>query len=198
MKPKIIKEYQEYNIVEELMPGPLDYSGTWEVATNKEGTYIGTPDHAKNLIEKYGLTKLQGTKDCKNHCCIGYNPTEQKWYGWSHRTIFGFGIGSKTKKGDCSYRPTNLEDFIEDCTNFWSDPGHNNVTSKVVENDGTKQIYTEWTYSNDPWEIPNKKLRGGITGVHTDIPEQWGRGEWTAKTMDDAKQMAIDFANGVS
>jgi hypothetical protein len=25
-----------------------------------------------------------------------------------------------------------------------------------------------------------------------------GRGEWVAKTMDDAKQMAVDFNRGVS
>ena len=28
--------------------------------------------------------------------------------------------------------------------------------------------------------------------------QKCGRGEWTAETLDDAKQMAIDFANGVA
>lgn len=26
-----------------------------------------------------------------------------KWYGWSHRAVYGFGIGDKVKKGDCTY-----------------------------------------------------------------------------------------------
>ena len=26
-----------------------------------------------------------------------------KWYGWSHRATYGFGIGDKVKKGDCAY-----------------------------------------------------------------------------------------------
>lgn len=29
-------------------------------------------------------------------------------------------------------------------------------------------------------------------------PEVWGKGEWEAKTMQDARQMASDFAEGVS
>lgn len=61
---------------------------------------------------------------------IGFSEKEQKWYGWSHRAIYGFGIGSKVKKGDAGYNPE--------------------------------------------------------------------KGEWVAKTLDDAKKMAIDFAEGVS
>lgn len=71
--------------------------------------------------EKHGIVK-------KIHS-IGFSEKEQKWYGWSHRAIYGFGIGSKVKKGDCAY---------------------------------TEE-----------------------------------RGEWTAKTLEDAKQMAMDFAKGV-
>jgi len=32
----------------------------------------------------------------------------------------------------------------------------------------------------------------------TPYPEKYGRGEWTAETLADAKQMAIDFNKGVS
>ena len=61
---------------------------------------------------------------------VGFSPKDKKWYGWSHRAIFGFKIGSTCNKGDC-----------------------------------------HWT--------TDKK-------------------SWTAKTMEDAKQMAIDFNRGVS
>jgi len=61
---------------------------------------------------------------------VGFSPKENKWYGWSHRAIYGFTIGSTCIKGSTHY---------------------------------TEE-----------------------------------RGEWVAKTMEDAKQMAIDFHRGCS
>lgn len=52
-----------------------------------------------------------------------------------------------------------------------------------------------WSYRDN---VPNEKLRGRIDGVDVYPLEEWGRGEWTAETLEDAKQMAIDFAEGVS
>ena len=34
--------------------------------------------------------------------------------------------------------------------------------------------------------------------IFSKYPEKWGKGEWTAKTIEDAKQMAVDFARSVS
>ncbi len=80
----------------------------------------------KDFWEKHGIKKqkIPGNKVDS----IGFSEEEQKWYGWSHRAIYGFGVGSKVKKGDCAY---------------------------------------------------NGK-------------------EWTAKNLDDAKKMAIDFAKAVA
>lgn len=33
---------------------------------------------------------------------IGFDPKSKKWYGWSHRAIYGFGIGHIVKKGDAT------------------------------------------------------------------------------------------------
>ena len=60
---------------------------------------------------------------------IGWNEEEKKWYGWSHRAIYGFGVGSSVKKGDCGFG---------------------------------------------------------------------ARGAWTAKTLDQARQMAVEFSKSVS
>lgn len=30
---------------------------------------------------------------------IGFSKKEQKWYGWSHRAIYGFGVGAEVEKG---------------------------------------------------------------------------------------------------
>ena len=35
---------------------------------------------------------------------VGFSPKDGKWYGWSHRAIFGFKVGSTCSKGDCHYR----------------------------------------------------------------------------------------------
>lgn len=51
--------------------------------------------------------------------------------------------------------------------------------------------------SNNSW---NGKWTGDGTKYSnfTPYPEQWGRGEWEALTLEDAKQMAMDFAESVS
>ena len=64
-------------------------------AYTPNGDWIGDYREARFLCVKKGLTSLQ--KSHPNHCCcsIGFNEKEQKWYGWSHRAICGFGIGDK-------------------------------------------------------------------------------------------------------
>ena len=62
-----------------------------DVARNKQGEYIGDPEEAK-MFEDMGIIP---EKSKKNHCVcsIGFCEKEQKWYGWSHRAMHGFGIG---------------------------------------------------------------------------------------------------------
>ena len=40
---------------------------------------------------------------------VGFSPAEGKWYGWSHRAIYGFCIGSTCKKGDAHYTESKGE-----------------------------------------------------------------------------------------
>jgi hypothetical protein len=160
------------------------------------GHLIGNAKTARMLCKKRGLRDVQKIKDSHCVCSIGFNKEEQKWYGWSHRAIFGFGIGATCKKGDFSYHPANEKDAIEDGIRFWSDENKINVTaSEPTYNEKGKGVWIRWGYTKD---IPNKKLRGTISSVFWTFPDTYGKGEWTAKTMKDAKQMAIDFSNGVS
>tara|TARA_B110000211_G_scaffold40614_1_gene41996 strand:+ start:493 stop:1344 length:852 start_codon:yes stop_codon:yes gene_type:complete len=163
-----------------------------------EGDYVG--DLAKAwMLKGMGITNPKLSHNRGGTVCnIGYSKKYYKWYGWSHRAIYGFAVGSTVKKGDCAYTPTDLEDFMEDCTRFWSDEDRVNINTVICDEPdeyGDNVVYTTWKYSNT---IPNKKLHNTINGVHTRIPDEYGRGEWTAQSMEDAKQMAIDFANGVS
>ena len=47
------------------------------------------------FLEKHGIKEVS--------CGLGYSEEEKKWYGWSHRAIYGFTVGSKVKKGDVAY-----------------------------------------------------------------------------------------------
>jgi len=155
-----------------------------------------------NFLLKRGITEqIQDGYGEPKTCCMGFNPIEQKWYGWSHRAIFGFGIGSECKKGSCGFEPSNKEDFKEDCLRFWGDLDMDGDTHKTKPTareevkDGKLGIYVEYTYDD---KVPNEQMRGQVSGMFLEYPEKWGKGEWVAKTIEDAKQMAIDFARSVS
>lgn len=171
------------------MPGEVLHS-----AVNAAGHYIGDEDTAKWLCEERGISPELATPSHRV-CSIGFCETEQKWYGWSHRAMFGFGIGSTVSKGDCGYVPSDWDDFLERAADFWRGDYHEHVTAtRGVDDDGRECAHVAWEYDNT---VPNKKLRGTISGSVMYPPEQWGKGEWTAATLNDAKQMAIDFAESV-
>ena len=44
-------------------------------------------EEQNKFLEKHGIKEVS--------CGLGYSEKEQKWYGWSHRAIHGFGIGDK-------------------------------------------------------------------------------------------------------
>ena len=70
--------------------------------TVPEDYYIGNSVDAYRKMVTRGLRQLQPvTIDQEaggglgTTCAIGFQPEEQKWYGWSHRAICGFGVGDK-------------------------------------------------------------------------------------------------------
>ena len=175
---------------------PSDISGSdgliW--VTKARGDYItivGMEDKLQYLMQ-FGITDfVSSTWEAGKPINIGFNHDEQKWYGWSHRAIHGFEIGDKCEKGHINYRPVDKDDFLEDMIRFWSDEDALNITGEHRK-DG---VYIEWERSQN---IPNEKLRGSITGQFQKYPDEYGRGEWEAKTLADTRQMAIDFANNIA
>lgn len=149
-------------------------------AYTPSGDYIGDPKTAKMLVKK-GITSFEKTEP--NHCVvsIGFNPEENKWYGWSHRAIYGFGVGGRCKVGDCGFIPSNPDDFIDSLKSFYK-----NSDFKKDEKDSQGNLGV-LVVGKGPKKV-----------THFEIYPEWGKGEWTAETLDDAKQMAIDFAKGVS
>lgn len=74
-------------------------------AYTPSGDYIGDPKDAYRLVHERGIQpQPRKRKKTPSVCSIGYSVKDGKWYGWSHRAIYGFKVGSKVKKGNCGYR----------------------------------------------------------------------------------------------
>jgi len=117
----------------------------WWAAYSHDGGYIGSIEDVYRLFQD-GITIIQKSDPEHNVCSIGFNQSENKWYGWSHRAMFGFGIGSIVKDGDCCASSGWVDSYLE--------------------------------------EHPEKDRRLPVG--------------FEAKTLDDAKRMAIAFADSVS
>jgi len=96
---------------------PNDHSFIMKRAYTPEGLYIGDSKTAYRLCKKRGI-KPELANEKHNICSIGFSEKEQKWYGWSHRAICGFGIGDEVKEGDCTnssgWTPEYLKEHPEE------------------------------------------------------------------------------------
>ena len=126
---------------------------------------------------------------------VGFSKESNKWYGWSHRGIYGFTVGSEVKRGDCAYTPVDEEDFLLDMVRWWGDDGHVWIRGEHAVEDGIEGVRVVW--KNDD-TAPNERCHGELGSSFHPYPDHYGRGEWVADTLEDAKQMAYDYAEGVS
>jgi len=151
---------------------------TMRAAVNAAGDYIGDEETAKFLCSERGINPELASPS-NSVCSIGFCKAEQKWYGWSHRAICGFGVGSEVKRGDCGYVPVGWDDFLRASEDFWRDETRLHVTAtRGVDSEGRECANVAWEYSSN---IPNKKLRSKISGTTMYPPDSWGRGEWVAE-----------------
>lgn len=168
-------------------------------------TLVGMEDNIKFLADREITEQLSHG--------LGFSPADGKWYGWSHRAIFGFEIGSACSKGDCHYVASTPEELIDDHVNFMDYTDEEKIKQKraecqVLDNRSGIRILTTpiaIKVARDTDALLNALDNDSIGS----LPEEQifkndfyvidcGRGEWVAKTMDDAKQMAKDFSAGVS
>lgn len=153
-------------------------------------SYIGIRKDAEWFEEK-GINPiaLPGNQTAT----IGFCEKEQKWYAWSHRAMFGFGLGHTVSKGDIGFCPSNMEDWIQERVNFWRDEDNKDSFRYFVIG---VDIYPK-SYNLLVIEYKSKNKEMDFIRHAIVIPELFGRGEWTAETLDDAKQMAIDYSNNI-
>lgn len=93
---KVIHYKAGYEVRHELVNGKE--FGTIDTliksAYTSDGLYIGDPKMAHWLVAKRGI-KPELRTETSQTCSIGFSEQQQKWFGWSHRGICGFGIGDK-------------------------------------------------------------------------------------------------------
>jgi hypothetical protein len=80
------------------------------VVKNQLGQMIGDVETAIWLLKKGVLPELADGDS--NICSIGFCEKEQKWYGWSHRAIYGFGIGDVVKDDDCASTSGLCDEYL--------------------------------------------------------------------------------------
>ncbi len=93
------------------------------MAFTPRGFYLGDPKMARFLILKKGLDPLtiqplgndsNGNGGFGLTAQIGFHNAEQKWYGWSHRAIHGFGVGDVVKEGDVCAISGWTDEYLEE------------------------------------------------------------------------------------
>ena len=80
-------------------------------AYTPDGNYIGNSRWGHRLVVRRGIKPEKRTPD-SIVCSIGFCEKEQKWYGWSHRAIFGFGVGDTVKEGDCTAESGWTDEYL--------------------------------------------------------------------------------------
>lgn len=175
-------------------------------AYTPSGAYIGSSQTAYRLCKVMGI-KPEANKPDDGVCSIGFCSQNQKWYGWSHRAIFGFGVGDQVKKGDCAYIGATPEDLIENHVTFFSDLGEDRAKlarqeCQILEDgSGIRILHAPLVIpmADSLEEALDEDAELELVDIHKDnfSVVKCGRGEWTAETLEDAKQMACDFAEDV-
>jgi len=100
--PKKVLRVRKYKAGYEVRTETWDFGGQpveLRSAYTPSGDYIGDPKVARYLCVKRGIKPEKASPD-DNVCSIGFCEKEQKWYGWSHRAICGFGIGDRVFEED--------------------------------------------------------------------------------------------------
>ena len=180
-----------------------------KMAYTRNGDYMGGKEWGHRLCVKRGIAPEKISPEV-NICQIGFSNRDQKWYGWSHRAIYGFEIGSSVVKGDIAYVSNTFAEMwgtlrgmfeatpLEERGEAYFDPRIRNLAltednnTLVVSGEREMQHYAEEPDVNGA-EVPTATSWEPFTERY-----ELGKGEWTAQTLVDAKEMAVAFANDIA
>lgn len=113
-KEKCLEMLKKYvDLKTEKVDGGNDWSMT-SCYSKQDGSYIGEPDDAWAYLFNLGIETFYKAEPNDKVASIGFNPVEEKWYGWSHRALYGFGIGHITEEGNCETTSGYIEEYIKE------------------------------------------------------------------------------------
>jgi len=186
-KPRYVQNYEKWTFEsgdEELLDCCYTFSGDM----------IGIPTMAKEICNnRYIHPRPLNDEDVGTGalCAIGKSDQDGKWYGWSHKGIQGFEVGDSVLPGHDAFHPMKWGDYgVHMLIGFeqqFKDKYSNFQVHEITDGPVTLGILLTW---NDE----NAETQGRFVGP----PKHWGRGAWTAKTEEDAKEMAKDYARKVA
>ena len=108
MEHKFVKSTYKVIVSDEREFGLNNYVSVY----TQDNKYIGTISDLEHFFE-LGIYNIQAYNN-NQVCSIGFNDQEQKWYGWSHRAMCGFGIGHVVKEGNCEATTGWTEEYIKE------------------------------------------------------------------------------------
>lgn len=150
--------------------------------TQEERMYKDAPWWVVDGVVKGDYTQVQNHKNDPSLDANMLLFNGEEWDAFTDRGIKTyFQIGSTCKKGDIHFVPSNEQEFIEQEIEFWKWKGFEVQECKVGD------LGFEFKM-----RIANGRFGKGITH-YAKPPQSYGRGEWTAETLEDAKQMCIDY-----
>lgn len=176
----------------------------------------------EHYFEEYGIVPEKRHPNDKT-TTIGFSESQQKWYGFAHVSITGFCVIQGFAVGDCvskadtkffahAYIPNTPEGLIEWYQHFYRDIDNTPAQKErrrqhceiLPDRSGIRihpaPVLMEMANSfeeladavNQPQSLPMGFYSPGSYVL------KCGRGEWTAQTLEDARQMACDFAQNVN
>ena len=117
MQKEIIKEIESNDIftlnIENWRNGETEPPTEMVAAYNAKGVYIGGLSNLMSICGRFGINP-EKANETHSVCSIGFSKRENKWYGWSHRAIFGFGVGNITKEGDCQTTSGWTDEYLKE------------------------------------------------------------------------------------
>ena len=183
--------------------GP-NYLAIHKLISKVDGS-VASIDRIYSILRAKPLSDLQGIPECKN-ISIGFDKKTNKWCGWTHRGIACYGIGDKVTEDDIAYRPDSSSALMARIRKTYSELYNVPIScmDRVSYKDYIEVILNEKINPFDP--IPSSKFgvsvcfefKGSKMNRFHPYPDRWGKGEWTALSMDDAKQMACDAVIGLA
>lgn len=153
--------------------------------TEDEKMYKDAPNWVKAGVGHGIYTQVQNHKnDPSLDANMLFSTPCSEWAAFNENNLLAsFQIGSTCKKGDIHFVPSNRKELFEQEALYWDKHGFEVESwQKCNETGGINFVLS---IKNGQFKKPVEYL--------AKPPKSYGRGEWTAETLEDAKQMCIDY-----